>query len=122
MGRWGRLLTAATLFASLSGFSAAEQRYAVTYSVSVSGVETSAGRVVMSESGQARMESSDDQGGYTFNAALSPTEDGLMLNTELWQGATKIAEPTLTFAKGGVAKMVLGDDQQRVVVEIIPAD
>jgi len=116
------LLAATVALFGLSGFADAPQRYVVTYSVTVAGVEQASGQVLMVENGDARVERSDDEGGYAFNATLYPIDEGLMLKTDLWRGATKIAEPALEMAKGGQARMALDGDQQRIVIEIVPAD
>ena len=120
--RISRIMTATAVFLTLAGFTAPQPRYVVTYSVTVADVEQASGQVMMMENGDARVERSDDDGGFAFNATLYPAEEGLVLKTDLWRGDVKIAEPTLRLARGGVAKMAVGQDQQRVVVEIAPAD
>lgn len=117
-----RILMAAIVLVGLSGFADAPQRYVVSYSVSDHGVAQMRGQALISEEGDVSVQGSDQDGGHAFSATLNPTDDGLVLVTSLWRGETKLGEPTLAMERGGQAKAEFGSDQQRVVIEIAPAD
>ena len=118
-----RILLAATIaLVGLSGFTDATARYVVRYSVSDQGVAQFLGEVMIAENGSVSVQGSDDDGGHAFNADLNPTDEGLSLITSLWRGEIKLAEPTLAMERGGQAKAEFDIDQQRIVIEIAPAD
>lgn len=117
-----RILMAVVLLVGLSGFADSPKRYVVSYSVSDHGVAQMRGQALIAEDGDVSVQGSDQEGGHAFNATLNPTDDGLVLVTSLWRGETKLAEPTLAMERGGQAKAEFGGDQQRIVIEIAPAD
>jgi hypothetical protein len=118
-----RTLIAATVaLFGLSGFAEAPPRYVISYSVSDHGVTQMRGEALIAEDGDVSVQGSDRDGGHAFNATLYTTDEGLVLTTSLWRGNDKLAEPSLAVAKGGQAKMVIGGDQRRIVIEIVPAD
>lgn len=119
--RWTLPAAAVALF-SLSGFVEAPSRYVVSYSLSDHGLTQMRGEALIAEGGDVSVQWADQDGGHAFNATLNPTDDGLVLVTSLWFGADKLAEPTLAMEKGGQAKVVIGGDQRRIVIEIVPAD
>ena len=116
------LMAATVALFGLSGFADAPQRYVVSYSVSDHGAAQMRGEALIAEDGDVSVQGSDQDGGHAFNAPLNPTDDGLVLITALWRGETKLAKPTLAMKRGGHAKAEFGGDQQRIVIEIAPAD
>ncbi|WP_288759173.1 hypothetical protein [uncultured Brevundimonas sp.] len=117
-----RTLMATVALFGLSGFADAPVRYVISYSVSDHGVTQMSGETLIAEDGDVSLEGSDPTGGHGFYASLHSTGEELQLDTRLWRGNDMLAAPALAIAKGGQAKMVIGGDQRRIVIEIVPAD
>jgi hypothetical protein len=101
-------------------------RYAIQVSVVSEGVETVAARTLISEEGQAEISVSDGNDAFfLLNAELAVQAEnetdadlGLFLNID--HGDHVKMSPSLTFKRGGNARMATGSSDYRLNVEISP--
>ncbi|MDO9609210.1 MAG: hypothetical protein ACK4M2_02205 [Brevundimonas sp.] len=122
----------ATLLAILSTVAApadvktpSTARYALEVSVVSDGVETVAARSLIQEDGQTEISVSDGQGFFLLNAELTVVEEdgtdsklGLFINID--HGDHLKSSPTMTFRRGGQARMVTGAPDYRLSLEVSP--
>jgi hypothetical protein len=112
-----RLVVAIALVALALPASAqdASSRYAIEFSIYDNGVEVTAARTVIAESGQANVVLTGADGEHVLVADLQPEQgdgddDKLVLMVYLSHDGRDLANPTLTMKRGGSAQMRIGTE------------